>query len=131
MTTNYVKKYPFSILTTFAIILLSVMPFPEIKMAEDIPLADKWVHFVMYAGLSGVVWFEMARYEWKTNTKQATFQLLLWGFLLPSLLGGILELVQENLTTTRSGDIWDFIADVIGAFLGTLLGIGVRYVIKH
>lgn len=130
MTTNCIKTYPLSLLTTLAIIILSVMPFPEIKMAQDIPLADKWVHFVMYGGLSLVVWFEMVRSENKSGIKKAAMQLLLWGLAMPALLGGILEFVQEYLTTTRSGDVWDFIADAIGAALGTILGLGVRMMVK-
>lgn len=130
MTTNCIKTYPLSLLTTLAIIILSVMPFPEIKMAQDIPLADKWVHFVMYGGLSLVVWFEMVRSENKSGIKKAAMQLLLWGLVMPALLGGILEFVQEYLTTTRSGDVWDFIADAIGAALGTILGLGVRMMVK-
>lgn len=130
MTTNCIKTYPLSLLTTLAIIILSVMPFPEIKMAQDIPLADKWVHFVMYGGLSLVVWFEMVRSENKSGIKKAAMQLLLWGLVMPALLGGVLEFVQEYLTTTRSGDVWDFIADAIGAALGTILGLGVRMMVK-
>ncbi|MBQ0021593.1 MAG: VanZ family protein [Bacteroidales bacterium] len=130
MTTNCIKTYPLSLLTTLAIIILSVMPFPEIKMAQDIPLADKWVHFVMYGGLSLVVWFEMVRSENKSGIKKAAMQLLLWGLVMPALLGGVLEFVQEYLTTTRSGDVWDFIADAIGAVLGTILGLGVRMMVK-
>lgn len=130
MTTNCIKTYPLSLLTTLAIIILSVMPFPEIKMAQDIPLADKWVHFVMYGGLSLVVWFEMARSENKSGIKKAAMLLLLWGLVMPALLGGVLEFVQEYLTTTRSGDVWDFIADAIGAVLGTILGLGVRMMVK-
>ncbi len=126
MITTCIKNYPLSLLTALAIIVLSVIPFPEIKMAEDIPLADKWVHFIMYGGLSLVVWFEMARREKKTKTKKAASLLLLWGLVLPALLGGVLEFVQEYLTTTRSGDFWDFVADAIGAVLGTVLGVLLR-----
>lgn len=129
MITNHIKTYPFSILTTLAIIILSVMPFPEIKMAEDIPLADKWVHFVMYGWLSLVAWFEMARQEGKTKQARGILSLFLWGCLIPALLGGVLEFVQEYCTTTRSGDIWDFIADSIGVVLGTAFGLLVRIVI--
>ena len=129
MITTCIKSYPLSCVTALAIIVLSVIPFPEIKMAEDIPLADKWVHFIMYGGLSLVVWFEMARREQKAKTKKAASQLLLWGLVLPALLGGVLEFVQEYLTATRSGDFWDFVADAIGACLGTVVGVLIRKVI--
>ena len=40
--------------------------------------------------------------------------------VLPSCLGGILELVQAYLTTCRSGEWLDVIADTIGAVIGTV-----------
>mgnify|MGYP003295123323 CR=1 FL=1 len=56
MVTNCIKTYPFSLLIVLAVIALSVMPFPEIEMAKDIPFVDKWVHFVMYGGVAFVIW---------------------------------------------------------------------------
>ena len=126
MLTIWLKTYPLTLLTTLAIVLLSVLPFPDVPVVMEIPLADKWVHFVMYGGLSLVCWFEMARAERKTKKRRATQGLLFWGCICPALLGGVLELVQAYCTTTRSGDVWDFIADSIGAVLGTLLGCLVR-----
>lgn len=131
MITNFLKTYLFSLVTTLAIILLSVLPFPEVKMAEDIPLADKWVHFVMYGFLSLVIWTEMALEERRTGTKKAAFRLLLWGLLLPALLGGVLELVQAYLTTTRSGEYWDFVADALGALLGSVPAVAVRCFLRR
>lgn len=127
MLTNCIKQYPLTILTATTICVLSVIPVPEVKMAEDIPLVDKWVHFVMYGGLSAVTFFELYRNYCKgtqnKKKREATIMMLLCTFIVPSLYGGLLELVQKYLTTCRSGDWIDFIADAIGAALGSLLGL--------
>lgn len=126
MLTNVLKIYPLTCLCTIAIVLLSVLPFPEVPQLVDVPLVDKWVHFIMYGGWSLTCWFEMSRSERKTKKRKATSWLLFYGMVCSALLGGLLELVQAYCTTTRSGDFWDFIADSIGAVLGTVLGAGVR-----
>lgn len=130
MLMNCLKTYPLTLLTTLAIVLLSVLPFPEVPQLADIPLVDKWVHFVMYGGWSLVCWFEMARSERRTNHTKATGWLLFYGLVCSALLGGVLELVQAYCTTTRSGDFWDFVADAIGAVLGTLVGAAIRMYIR-
>jgi len=128
MVTIYIKRYPLSLLTTLAIIVLSVMPFPEVKFAEDIPLADKWVHFVMYGFLSLVIWVERAR---KAVAPCNTWgYAITYGLLGSAFLGGVLELVQQYCTTTRNGDWWDFLADAIGAVLGSIVGSIIYRVIK-
>lgn len=49
-------------------------------------------------------------------------QLLIYSLLLPSLMGGLLELVQAYCTGgTRSGDWIDFFADVLGCALGSFI----------
>lgn len=125
MLTNCIKRYPLTILTATTILVLSIIPVPEVKMAENIPLIDKWVHFVMYGGLALVAYFELYRTNTKREKKkrEATLMLLLYTLIVPSLYGGLLELVQAYLTTCRSGDWIDFIADAIGAALGSLLGL--------
>jgi VanZ family protein len=41
----------------------------------------------------------------------------LYAFLLAILLGGLVEIAQAFLTTERSGDWFDFLADLFGAAL--------------
>jgi VanZ family protein len=38
--------------------------------------------------------------------------------MLPIIMGGLIEILQEYLTQTRSGDWFDFLFDVVGALLG-------------
>ncbi len=128
MLTNCLKTYPLSILLVIAVCALSLMPFPEIKAVEDVPLADKWTHMVMYGGLTFVLWCEYGR----AHRSLLLFRLLLWGVVAPALLGGALELVQEYCTATRSGEWMDFVADAVGVLLGAGLGLMViRFYLKR
>lgn len=111
------KKYVLTAIVTVAIVVLSTIPIPENPPLGDVPLMDKWVHMVMYAGLVFVMWVDhVAR-------SKRTFSWLFRGcaLLYAIALGGAMELVQAYLTTCRSGDWIDFEADAIGAALGVLL----------
>lgn len=46
---------------------------------------------------------------------------LLGVFILPSLYGGLMEIMQGSLTTGRSGSIYDMIANMSGAFAAVAL----------
>lgn len=109
-----IKNYKFTFLVTLVIIVLSTIPIPEVKPLEGVPLIDKWVHFVMYAILSIAMWVDQ-----KNCHQPLSPTFYLWMIVLPSCLGGILELVQAYLTTCRSGEWLDVIADAIGALIGT------------
>ena len=48
----------------------------------------------------------------------------LWLFILPIIMGGLIEIVQATCTGGhRSGDIMDWAADAVGVVLGQLIGI--------
>ena len=111
-----IRNYKYSILVALAIIILSTIPVPEVKPLEEVPLIDKWVHFLMYAALSASMWLDRKLLHLPISASYFIFMLL-----LPSLLGGLLELVQAYLTTCRSGEWLDAVADAIGAVIGTVV----------
>ena len=110
-----ILRYKYSVLVALAIIILSTIPIPEIKHLEGVPLIDKWVHFLMYAVMSVAMWIDQ-----RNSTQPLSITYYLWMLIIPSCLGGILELVQAYLTTCRSGEWLDAIADTIGAVIGTV-----------
>ncbi|MBR0432820.1 MAG: VanZ family protein [Bacteroidaceae bacterium] len=121
MLTNWTKRYPFSLLTTIVIVVLSLMPIGRVELAEDVPLADKWTHMVMYATLVIVIWWEYRRQHQQT----AWTRCLAWAFIAPIALGGVMELMQAYCTNYRSGDWMDFVANSIGVGIGSLIGIAI------
>lgn len=123
LLTFRLKEHPLSIALMIAITILSLAPMPEVKMAEDVPLADKWVHMAMYGSLSLVVWYEHRR---KHSSQPSHLFLLVWALAVPVLMGGLMELAQAYLTTVRSGDWWDFVANSIGASTAWAVGMGLN-----
>jgi len=121
---TYILRYPFSLLLILIIVLLSLLPIPDVKLADDVPLADKWTHMVMYGVLTLVIWFDYKRSHQQDNF----WRLLLFAFLAPIAMGGALELAQAYLTTCRSGEWLDFVANSIGVCIGTAFGLMIKKV---
>lgn len=117
---SILRNYFWSILLSAVIIVLSTIPVPEVPELQDVPLFDKWVHFVMYGGLTLAIWYDY--YRKRVDTK-VCIAMCVWSSVYSAALGGIMELVQAYLTTCRSGDWIDFYADSIGVFLGLIIGI--------
>ena len=82
------------------------------------------VHTVLFLGLAGVIFFDNTRYLKYSISKVRNF---LGTFLFPVAIGGLIEILQAYLTTSRSGDWFDFLFDGIGA----LLGLGITSLINH
>ncbi len=116
------RCYFWSLLATLCIVVVSVIPVPEIKDLGDVPLIDKWVHFVMYGGLSCAVWFDICRHRLKVGF----WAVVCMTFLYPIFIGGAMELVQAHLTTCRSGDWLDFVANTVGVVIAVPIGLGMR-----
>lgn len=112
------KRYFWTFLAIALVVVASVVPVPETPMG-DVPLFDKWVHFLMYGAIACAAWFDCYRHD---DDRRFTFRTLCWTLLCPVLLGGVLELVQAYLTTTRSGEWLDFVADALGAVLAFPIG---------
>ena len=115
-----IRKYPFSCVCIALIWILSLVPFfPETPL-DDIDFIDKWVHIVMYGGTFTVLWIEYAR---KHNSADYE-KLFFWAFLVPIVMGGILELLQEYCTGgCRNGDWLDFAANSTGVTLAAMIGL--------
>lgn len=110
------RHYPLSCLLIVCIWVLCFMDVPETPLS-DVQFIDKWTHLVMYGGLCSVIWAEHLR-------KSASHRhMLLWGWLAPILMSGLIEILQATCTGgRRSGEWLDFAANSVGATIG--LGIG-------
>lgn len=110
------RQHLLSLLLATLICVLSLIPIPE-KNLPKVPFYDKWTHLLMYGLLSAIIYWEC----WHRNRNKALSTVLLKGFVLPVLLGGILELAQNYLTNCRSGDWMDFGANMLGTLLASLI----------
>lgn len=126
----YLRHYPLTWLVFAVVIFLSFMPVPETPLS-DVAFIDKWTHVLMYLGQAGIIWFEYyrnhgLRFAPKPHglrrSELSFAKLLVYAVLFPILLGGVIEVLQENCTNhMRSGDWLDFYADAVGVLLAWLL----------
>jgi VanZ family protein len=81
--------------------------------SDDMPridASDKLGHFIFY--LVQTILTARAFYKW--NSKNSVLQSYLIGALFALIFGGVLELIQEFQIPGRSGDWYDFGANVLG-----------------
>ncbi|MBK5722660.1 VanZ family protein [Dysgonomonas sp. Marseille-P4677] len=91
--------------------LIPTQEIPEVGIDFFIP-TDKIVHFLMYLGLAGVASFN---YIYDKNGHIIILKLILFAVLIPIIYGGFIEILQAKYFPERSGDWYDFLADVLGA----------------
>lgn len=95
------------------IFILCAMPGDDLPDPHwNIPHLDKVVHFGMYFVLAILLVFLLEGYN---RLKKS--QIYLIAILVALAYGGGIEILQANFFN-RSGDIWDLIADGIGAMAG-------------
>jgi len=111
---SFLKKYWISTLVVAIIFILCIMDTTPLP-APPVRDFDKFVHTLMFLGLSGVVFFDNTGYLRFPITTRRIF----WStFVFPIALGGLIEIIQGTLTKTRCGDWWDFLFDIFGGIFG-------------
>jgi VanZ family protein len=116
-----IKKNIFSLLVALIIMYLSLASshtFDNVPLI-NIPNFDKVVHFGMYFGLMMVIILE------NRKTIKSTRYLFLAG-LIPLFYGILMEILQSTLTVTRTGSIWDALANGAGILASILLCLWIK-----
>ncbi len=119
----FLKKYRFSVLWCIVVFVVSVVRFDSMATPPRFllfPHADKLIHFVLYLVMCVLIFIEMRKND---------FWNCVWVLLFAVFYGGAMELIQENFTC-RTGDWYDFLADVAGALAGVLGSVLVRKIWK-
>ena len=125
---KHIRRHIFSLLSLILIATLSLMPAQEFPQT-DIQFADKWAHWVMYGFLTLVMGIECVLRDEYLRKKASSSCIqgqghkskgtAIWHFLLISIIastfGGLMELGQAYLTTSRHGDWLDVYANSFGA----------------
>ena len=114
---RFIRKYPLSLLVIAAILFLSLFNPPKTKL-DSVTFIDKIAHVCMYGGLELVIWFEYLR----RHTQLDKTRIIVLGIIAPIVLGGLMELAQMTLTTNRSGEWVDLIADAAGVIASAATG---------
>lgn len=98
-----------------AVILYLSFKNPSSESNLNFENADKVVHFTFYFGFV-FLWFRYLVYKKCSITKNLIFL-----FLSAVLLGVLIEILQGLLTTNRQPDVWDAIANSLGALIGAVI----------
>lgn len=102
-----------ALLYSGAITYLFLLPSSDLPKVNLPAGTDKVVHLAIYLGFA----FLWQLYLFRKNGKLSRFHILM--LLVGSLLYGIIiEVLQGLLTTSRSPDIWDVAANMVGTLLG-------------
>ena len=109
---RFFRLYGPSIAVAMTILYISVMPNPP-KVDTGISFADKLVHCAMYAALTAVLCYNL----YKDYFEFHSLPMLIIAVACPIIFGGLVELTQAYLTTSRSGEWLDFAANSIGVLL--------------
>ena len=131
---KYIRRHIFTLLTFLLITALSLMPAQEFPQT-DIQFADKWAHWVMYGFLTLVMGIECVLrdeylrkkastsglHEQAHKSKGTAIRQFLVIAIIASIYGGLMELGQAYLTTSRHGDWLDVYANSFGALCALVL----------
>lgn len=111
---NLHKTLIISLLITF----LSLANFNDLSTPTVLlfPGADKMVHFIMYFTLSLVFMLEC---YYKSLVQPKKTKLILIN-LIPLLMSITFELIQEYLTTSRTGSFYDELFNILGILVAIL-----------
>lgn len=102
-----------NLLWAAVIFVLCTLPGENIpKPGFSFPHLDKLVHFGMFFILAIFLTSEL---HYQTRLKRRTIYWIVAG--ISGLYGGAIEVMQE-LWFLRSGELWDWMADLLGALAG-------------
>ncbi len=121
-----IKKYIFSIPVALIIMYLSLansQTFDKVSFIK-IPNIDKLIHFTMYFGLMSVLILE------NRKTIKSAGNLFLIG-LLPLFYGILMEILQATITVSRTGSVFDAMANGAGILVSILLWLWIKPVKKQ
>jgi VanZ family protein len=105
---------------TLIIVLLTLTPgnyIPKITNFFDWISYDKLVHLFLFGIYAILLFYGLHHQKWNTKIRQnAVFT----GFLIGMVFALLTEVMQKFVIPGRYGNLYDFLADVLGLVLGYL-----------
>lgn len=105
-----IRRYWPTALVILVIIYATLFPDPAgVDSLPPLPYLDKLIHAIMFGGLAGAIAFDRRRAGFAL-----THRTMLLCCLGAAAFGAFIEVVQTWMNIGRSGDWFDFLADVVG-----------------
>ena len=124
---NFINRYPLSVSFLFFLCWASLSSPLELGLMNVLAHYDKLVHFIIYTLFCTIVWYEYLR----SHTAIVVKNILKGVVATPIIIGGVLEYMQSTFTVSRSGDLMDFLFNVLGVLFAALVGILVLIPVMH
>ena len=99
------------------ILVLTGLPGSLLPRVKPIIGADKVIHLLMYMGFTFITLWGY-RKPYGENGKAYRNKALWITLAIGIAYGALTEVMQETLIPTRTGSVYDWIADIIGGVLG-------------
>lgn len=103
-----------AIAATIILAVLSLISVPKLNLGLGLKSPDKYLHFIAYFGLT-ILWSFALRVKFNSGV---------FKFFVPLAIifyGIILEGLQSGLTTYRTGDIYDALANAAGVIAAVVV----------
>ena len=100
-----------TIVVSGVILYLSLIRHPHVQLPTFTGL-DKLIHCAMYFILASVWTSELQNHPIQRSKN------IVLALLFPIVYGGAIELLQEYFFPPRTGDWWDWAADIAGTIIG-------------
>jgi VanZ family protein len=127
LLTRLSRYHLLSSISAVIILVVCVIRIPSNESLSSIPYIDKIVHFLLFFTFGSLYILE----NWLISSRKrykpwGTFLNIL---LLIAVFGGLIELIQQDMTTYRSAELKDWLFDMTGAV--TSLLVSWIYYLRH
>lgn len=113
---KYFISYIWAIIWGGLILVLLLMPPSNFSDIPVFPGIDKMVHCgIFFVQATLLYWENIAKSKRTANKWLTTLKVL----VITSIYAALTELAQMYLTNTRTADLWDIFADIVGVGMAT------------
>ena len=106
-----------------AALIFASLVKPENIPDIDVDYSDKIFHFLAY-GLLILLWFSAFFYHFNLKETKS----IVYAAIFSVIFGIIIEVLQYELTTYRSFDVYDVVANTLGVILGVSVLVIKKYI---
>ncbi len=114
------KRWIATALVLLFVFYLTLVPRPLPNTNIEIPGLDKLVHAIMFGVLAFVTCIDMARRNRDDIRRLSIFTIINISVIV-AFVGLLIEILQQLMQLGRGGDLLDFIADIIGIIIASIV----------
>lgn len=114
------KRWIATALVLLFVFYLTLVPRPLPNTNIEIPGLDKLVHAIMFGVLVFVTCIDMARRNRNDIRRLSIFTIINISVIV-AFVGLLIEILQQLMQLGRGGDLLDFIADIIGIIIASII----------